>query len=444
MGKPIISKRLIFRRALVCVIAFMGLSFIPLGRGPSLAGWVQACIRGIGKPQFCLPLMPGDREDFLKPHFPIPGTPESRIEDFLKRHPDLRPVWREVPDDVNGFLLLRNFVNSEAAARIALSDSLSAMLQDPAKWDQNAAREHVEKHREALSELRRISLLPDRSSKGRNWDEYLEAKPKMKMSDVLLLSFQQHLRAHQMLEALTDFAALHGFAAHMDRHEVPDFVDKTVGILVRLALYKSLREELKNLPADTDWSPWISILESEPSYEKQMEVVLISEAWFGIHFIQGMTKEGNPRNPIWDFTEFEDAYANRVRVTAKSFAKGRILTDLSSLRKMEESYRKREASLSRGARHTLERTFPNMEAWTKGAIRAEAQYAFTLAALQLLQSEHTGGPITSAADPRLAAIAIDPSNAKPFRFDPAIRQLSAAPDSALMESKVFSVQLPQR
>jgi hypothetical protein len=74
-----------FRRIAVSLVLLLALSFVPMGRAPSLAGWVQAYIQGNGKP-----------------HFPIPGTPESRIEDFLNRHPELRPQWREVLPIENG------------------------------------------------------------------------------------------------------------------------------------------------------------------------------------------------------------------------------------------------------------------------------------------------------------------------------------------------------
>jgi hypothetical protein len=79
--------------------------------------------------------------------------------------------------------------------------------------------------------------------------------------------------------------------------------------------------------------------------------------------------------------------------------------------------------------------------WCRGAIRAEARCNFTLAALQLLQFEHEEGPITSIEDLSLGSLAIDPSNGKPFVFDPVARTLKAAEGSALHDEN--AIQLPR-
>lgn len=399
----------------------VALSFLPFGHAPSLAGWVQAYIRGNGKP-----------------HFPVSGTPESRMEDFLNRHPELRPAWHEVPPEENGFRLLREFVESEAASNMALTNELSEMLTDKVEWDQNAARAHVEKHHEELSELRRIALLPERSAQGKSGSEFLDARQYKRMSDVLLLSFLHHLHANQWADACNDFSALYGFAAHIDRHEVPNLLEKTVGILVRLAPHKALCESLTKAPADMDWSPWIRVLENEPSYGRQMDAVWRGEAWSGMHMIMALLLV---ENSIWDFTAFEDAYAARMLANAKAFANAGKLTDLDDLGKPDDELADQEASLSKGAREMLGMTELGTKVWCRGAIRAEAQSNITLAALQLLQSEREEGPIASADDLRLGSLATDPSNGMPFVFDPTARTLSVAEGSALKGEE--PIHLPQ-
>ncbi len=421
-----------FRRIAVSVVLLLALSFVPMGRAPSLAGWLQAYIQGNGNP-----------------HFPIPGIPESRIADFLNRHPELRPEWREVLPEENGYLLLKEFVESEAASRMALADELSEMLSDEEKWDQNAAQEHVGKYHQELNELRRIALLPQRSAQGKSAGKLIDARQYKRMSDMLLLSYLQHLHANQWAEAYTDFSSLYGFAAHMDRHEVPNLLEKTIGILVRLAPHEALCESLTKAPADTDWSPWIRVLENEPSYGRQMEAVWRGEIWSGVHLIQTGVIEENGNNPIWDFTAFEDAYAARMLVYAKAFANAGRLTDLDALEKLDDLKKldadlaRQESSLSKAARTMLDKVQDGASSWCRGAIRAEARYNLTLAALQLLQSEHNEeGPITSTDDIRLGSLASDPSNGMPFVFDPAARTLSVAAGSALQDEQ--PVQLPRR
>jgi hypothetical protein len=422
LQKP--SRLFTFRRVVWSVGLLLALSFIPWGRAPSLAGWVLAYIRGNGTP-----------------HFPIPGTSGSRIDDFFNRHPELRPEWREVPPEENGFLLLREFVESETASKMALRDELSEMLLDEGRWDQNAAREYCENYQEELSELRRIALLPQRSARGKSGGEFIDTRQYKRISDVLLLSYKQHLHANQWADAFTDFSALYGFAAHMDRHEVPNFMDRTVGILVRLAPHEALCGFLTKAPSDTDWSPWIRVLENEPSYGRQMEAVWRGELWCGMHLIPAWVMAGNEKNPIWDFTAFEDAYAARMLENAKVFANAGKFTDLEDMETLAAGFARQESSLSKAARTMLDLIQIGASSWSRGAMRAEARSNITLAALQLLQSEHEEGPITSIDDLRLGSLASDPSNGMPFIFDPVARTLKAAEGSALYDEN--AIQLPR-
>ena len=411
---PHTSRHFNLRLLLILVGVVAGLSFIPLGRAPSSAKWLQAYIRGQGKP-----------------HFAIQGTPATRIHELYKRVPELRPEWGEIAPEENGYLLLRDFVNSEAASRLELSLGLKSMLQDESKWNQEAIRSYAAKNQQDLDELRRIALLPERSAKGKSPKEIIDAEAYKKLADVLLLLFQSHLQANQMAEAWTDFSALYGFAAHIDRHEVANFVDKTTATQIRLTPHDVLCKALQHAPEHTDWLPWIRVIQNEPSYGLQMQAAWRGEAWarFQLSPVWATIRQKN--NRIWDFTEFEDAFARRVLESAKAYANASTLADLDALKPLSEEVRQQEAMLSQPAQAMLQNMQISTRGWEREAIRAETRYNLTLAALQLLQSENEEGPIPAADDMRLGSLAIDPSTGNPFVFDPAKRQLAVTADSVL-------------
>lgn len=419
------NSRLHLRLVGVVVIIIGALCFIPLGRAPSVAGWAQAYIRGKGKP-----------------HFVIEGTRASRIEDFFDRYPPLRPEWEEVPDMDNGYLQMRKFVKEQTATDLVLNENLLAMLQENGIWTQNAAKEYVEKNAEGLKELHRIALLSDRSSKGKSTKKAVEPSHYLQMADVLHLSFRYHLHAKQYAEALADFSALYGLAGHIDRHEVPRFENQSLAIQIRITPHSALRKYLQDMPTDTDWSPWMRVLQNEPSYGKQMEAIWRGEAWAGIQTILDSSMGENQINPIWDFTDMEDAYATRILKNSKAYANASKLKDVDGLKKLESDLKKQEAPLSKPARAVLEEVQSSSYSWVTQAIRGEAECNLTLAALQFLQSEQMEeGPIRSDKDIRMGSLAIDPSNGMPFVYDPAVRQLAPAAGSILAGRE--PVQLPR-
>lgn len=417
------SRHFILRLILVLLGVIVGLSFIPWGHRPSPAQWALAYIRGEGKP-----------------HFPVTGTPASRIHDMYDRNPGLRIEWEEVSPDENGFLLLRDFVKSEAATRMLLPEHLAEMLADDRKWGQLAVKDHLDTHQEVLKELRRIALLPDRSSQGRSPKESIKLQTYKSVSDVLLLSFLDHLRAKRMTEALADFTALYGFAAHMDGHELVNFEDKAAAIQVRLSPHDALCKMLKNAKDDIDWSPWIRVIQNVPSHGVQMEAVWRGEAWSQIQLCPAWNAIRQKNNPIWDFEAFEDAFARRVLISAKAYADASKPSDLKRLRKLKDEFPAQETRLSEPAREMLQKMQMNTKGLEQLMIRSEARVLLTLMALQLLQSENEEGPIAAADDMRLGSFALDPSTGEPFVFDPAKRQISAAEGSTLAAEK--PVQLP--
>jgi len=370
-----------------------------------------------------------------KPHYPISGTEQSRMADFLKRHPKLVSAPRAVVDNENGFLLFRDFANSSQASAIKPDESLRKIVDGEASWDVVLVEEYLADIRAALTELRRIGSLSKQSVSGIPLNEliFTAARNYKSCSDALGVSLTYHLRAGNMSAAYDDFAALYGLAAHLDRHEYPNLLAKTVGILIRLSAHSALKESLRFVPAGEDWSDWIEIIDSEPRYGFDMAHVFRGEAYGSMGgLILPLTLSPKEKNPIWDFTAFEDAFANRMIDVADFLEKdGDVILYDSEIPKLEARWKAREIHLGDAARQMLDVLAGGMKSWTKGAERAVAIQAQMRAALELLQLEHEGESITSAKDSRLATLTTEPFTGLAFDFDPDTRSLSPAVTSKI-------------
>jgi len=415
------KRSLLFHLSWIHVLAvILGLLLVMPGKNgsPSLMRQLAARVEGGGKP-----------------HYPIAGTLEERVTDFLKRHPGLENAPQEVADEENGFLLFREFSKSAQTSALKQEESLRRIIHGEAAWDDAVVEDYLRLHQESLAELRRIGRLPLRSVAGIPASDlvFTPAREYKSCSDALVVSLGYHLRAGEMGAAHHDFAALYGLAAHLDRHESPTLLAKTVGILIRLSANGALTESWRHLPAGADWSEWIGTIDAEPGYGMDMARVWRGEAYCSMAgLILPVSLRSGETNPIWDFTAFEDAYANRISDMAVFFEKnGDAITLQGGFGKLEARWNAREIHLSKEARGMFDVLGFGMTSWAKGAERAAAKMALMRASLELLQHEFKGEPVLSERDPRLAMLTTEPFSGPAFDYDPKTRRLSPAAGSML-------------
>jgi len=95
----------------------------------------------------------------------IPGRKSIAFyEAALEKYPDMKPEYRDVPDERNGYLQLLLIVEGWDAT--VLPDDLRNMLQGNGEWDAGKLRAWYEQNRQLVEKVLAVTTLPERSSKG--------------------------------------------------------------------------------------------------------------------------------------------------------------------------------------------------------------------------------------------------------------------------------------
>ena len=86
-------------------------------------------------------------------------------ERLLEKYPELRPVYRDVPDDQNGYLQFILFAESFGPDGMLPKD-LKLMFEESAPWDPAKVEAWIAENPSHFERLLHIAELPDRSNKG--------------------------------------------------------------------------------------------------------------------------------------------------------------------------------------------------------------------------------------------------------------------------------------
>ncbi|MFU8894459.1 MAG: hypothetical protein ACNA8L_12615 [Luteolibacter sp.] len=416
--------------SLVALVLIAVPLFYPNPNGPTGIQWLIAIIEGRGKP-----------------HYPVTGSVESNLEAFFTRNPKLRPQWRNIPDEENGLLQAMKLIKDGKILDPAVKDPLIELLAEKS-LDSDAAATHLKQHHELIDEIRRIGRMADRSISFEPIKELplgtaLNARGFKAMADLLALSMKDQLHQSDIAGALDDFAAINTLAGHLANHEAPSLLHATIAILMRMSAQGALRNALPKIPHETDLSGFLQILESTPAHHEFIARLLRGEAVSTASFSFIVAASPDHKNPIWNFPALIDAYAERILEAAEFSEKTSPLTT-ADLVTLDRILSDRSPSLSKDAREHLQLINFGRHRWMKGYDRTSYLTAHTLAALQLHEIERTTGPVTSATDPRLSTLATEPFTDLPFHFDPATRQLTPDPTSALANDadETRIIQLP--
>lgn len=404
--------------------------FYPNPNGPSGIQWLIAIIEGRGKP-----------------HYPVTGTVESNLEAFFTRNPKLRPQWREVPDEENGLLQAIKLVEDGKILDPAVKYPLIELLSEES-WDPDAAATHLKQNHKLIDEIRQIGRMADRSIsfepvKDLHMGSAINARGFKAMADLLALSMKDQLHQSDVAGALDDFTAINTLAGHLADHEAPSLLHATIAILMRISAQNVLRNTLPKLPHETDLSGFLQILENESAHHEFIARLLRGEAVSTASFSFNVAASPDHNNPIWNYTALIDAYAERMLEAAEFSEKTSPLSS-ANLITLDRILSDWPAGLSKPARDHLQLINFGSHGWMRGYYRTTYLTIHTLSALQLHEIERTTGSITSRNDPRLRTLANEPFTGLSFHFNPASRQLTPDPASALDNEpdEIRIIQLP--
>ncbi|MES2437500.1 MAG: hypothetical protein V4584_00445 [Verrucomicrobiota bacterium] len=85
-------------------------------------------------------------------------------EELLEKYPQMKPTFRDVPDEKNGFLQFLLLAESLKAPK--LSEELFDILRGRSPWDSGKFRAWLEENKDYRDQILRIAELPDQSIKG--------------------------------------------------------------------------------------------------------------------------------------------------------------------------------------------------------------------------------------------------------------------------------------
>ena len=194
---------------------------------------------------------------------------------LLSRHPSLKPQWKNIPPEKNGYLqLIRLAEKRIEACDVAVSDSeytlfdfhldypnvISDAIHETGDYDSEAIGEYLAKEADLLSELRRIGLMAEQSAHGVNIEIYEVGYPASFIKgcvDVLCLDARWAAERGDKERAVTSLSAAHRMVRHQCQIEVPSLIHETVGVLTQLTVLDAFTLHDKNHSANwTRLSSW--------------------------------------------------------------------------------------------------------------------------------------------------------------------------------------------
>ncbi|MBK1831672.1 hypothetical protein JIN77_13115 [Verrucomicrobiaceae bacterium R5-34] len=350
------------------------------------------------------------------------------MEKILNRHPSLRPVWKEVPDSKNGFLLWLNFMERRGGA-LATDDDVDfempnkiyEIIYEMTDWDGEAVDHFLTEKASILNEVRRIGLLEHQSAAGISVDRYsfVPASFAKKCMDLLCADARVAAGKGDSERALESLRAALGIARHHAGIEVPSLINETIAVLGQLTVYQTaVRDVIPALDLDpSDLRVWREKL--QPVSNERFSQVMRGEFFVGVRGLVIPWVNYDPEKMMEDGLPDKDAFYDALAGLMK-FRMNR--TDwLNPLGMWQVSHGVWEyefdSDLSRESRDLIDVYSIGFEVYTKGWTRALSIYRYYNAALA----------IAAGDEPPLELI-----TGKAFLFDEKTRVLSF-PDDPVLE-----------
>lgn len=202
----------------------------------------------------------------------VSAAAQKWYEELLEKYPRMKPVYRNVPDDRNGYLQLLLLAESVKTPR--LSPDLEMMFSgDQSVWEAGKFKAWLAENQAYADEILRVAELPDRSTKGIAFDRIFNETARMstEFSRILLGSSRLAFESGDQETALRYMKAAGSLGDHFADIEVPSMLGEVISTGIRArasdALFENFLPVLANDPeALRQWSEVIFRSE-EPASE---------------------------------------------------------------------------------------------------------------------------------------------------------------------------------
>jgi hypothetical protein len=183
----------------------------------------------------------------------VSAAAQKWYEELLEKYPDMKPVYRDVPDERNGYLQLLLLAENVKTPR--LSPDLEMMFSgDQTAWEPEKFKAWLAENRAYADEILRVAELPDRSTKGIAFDRIFNetARLGMEFSRVLLGSARLAFEGGDQETALRYVKAAGSLGDHFADIEVPSMLGEVISTGIRArasdALFENYLPALANDP----------------------------------------------------------------------------------------------------------------------------------------------------------------------------------------------------
>ncbi|MES2474630.1 MAG: hypothetical protein V4640_02535 [Verrucomicrobiota bacterium] len=163
-------------------------------------------------------------------------------EELLEKYPRMKPDFRDVPDEQNGYLQFLIFADS--LKEPLLTDDLKAMLKGDSAWDKQKFKAWLAENPDVFDRILHIAELPDQSAKGvaLNRLAFGPARFGGEFSLILRSAARSAFEDGDAAAALRYMKASSALADHLVEIEVPTMLGEVVGVGMRQGNLDSFHE----------------------------------------------------------------------------------------------------------------------------------------------------------------------------------------------------------
>lgn len=336
-------------------------------------------------------------------------------EELLEKYPRMKPVYRDVPDENNGYLQLLLLVESVEKPRLP-ADLQSMLSGDGTVWEGGKFKAWLSENQTYFDQILRVAELPDRSTKGIAFDRVYNgaAQLKSEFSWILQASARLAFESGDQESALRYMKASGCLGDHLADIEVPSMLGEVISTGIRAHARDSFRENfLPTLANDPEalrrWNEVIFRIE-KPAREYSRAITgewntsiryLLLPALLGDHSVVDKVM------PIDDVTELIDSYTLSMQKSADGISQ--MGADRFDVTQAMLAFPK-SANDGDSGKVTAGSMLFSIRGLAQGFGRQATDSAMNSAAVSILLGEEPPA---------------DPVSGKPFIWDPTTRLLTA-------------------
>lgn len=347
-------------------------------------------------------------------HESISLAAQKWYEELLEKYPQMKPTFRDVADEQNGFLQFLLFAESLKAPR--LPENLNNMFRDVSTWDASKFKEWLADNKDYCDQIVYIAELPAQSAKGIDFGRVFHgcANISSECGNILSASSRLAFEAGDLESALRYSKASINLSNHFANIEVPSMLGGVIAETIRMKTQDSFVENilpgLANNPQAL--ASWREALFQREGYASEFHRLLSGEWNVSIRTSilpallgEDPTPLGEVSLQIPDLHAFFDAYTSANQKLASSFSdlgQDRLIISHRELEFAESGIDPKALKVLKDAASSYQGV---LRAWGAQATRT----AMISAALAVQLGE---------------VPPVDPVSGKPFGWDPNSRTLS--------------------